>query len=184
MAEPALYREIDTGTFERQWRPMHETVFSGRPAHDRPFRNPEWEIVLVPYGLYMKRDVFTALAEAAQRSGDQEAIIMNAEVLVPEPAIAIPWIYSALDEARCTTLGHFEAHLFSQSMSWGVVCSPDDFSCIAGGPGFMNILVETLGGLDSIRQRFLTFVSDEWSVPNDVRQKVLQSVGWEPTRFE
>ena len=174
-----MYREIDRKTFGQKWRAIHDSVFSGCPADEQPFRNPAWDTFLFPYRLEMEEDVFNAIAQAARQLGDHELIIMNAEVLVPEPAAAISWSYSELDEVRCTTLGHFESHLYGHSASWGMVCAVDDFSRLGGRAPFMNVVAKALGGRVAIRERFLRFAAQEWQVTQEFRRKVLRSAGWE-----
>jgi len=174
-------REIPVADFEGEWRKLYDSVFNGALVPHRPFRNETWEAFLFPYSLYMEEDVFAAIGAAARQQGDDECVIWNAEVLVPEPGATIPWSHDALDQARCTVLGHFETHLFGRSGSWGMACcSVHDFSRLGGAASFMDVIAGTLGGRHSIRQRFLSFLeSYEW-MPESVRGRILQDVGWTP----
>ena len=174
-------RQVPVADFERDWRNVYDSVFNGALVPDRPFRNEAWETFLFPYALNMEEDIFASIGAAARQQGDDECFIWNAEVLVPEPGAIIPWRHDSLDQARCTVLGHFETHLFGRSRSWGMVCcSVHLFSRLGGEASFMETVAGTLGGRDSIRQRFLSFVeSYEW-MPETVRSTILHDVGWTP----
>lgn len=175
---PMLYREIPVLTFEQQWRITHDSVFNGRPAQEQPFLKQEWERLLIPYGLSMEPSVFNALGRAARLKHDLEAVIHNFETIEPQPAASIDWTYQALDEARCSLLGHFETHLFGSSGTWGVVCTVNDVSCVAGEPVFMDALVNSLGGREILKERFLQFDAVEWRIPQEIRLKLLRLVNW------
>lgn len=175
------YQKIDPDTFEREWRALYDSVFSGQSAEERPFRDPTWEIFLVPHGsLNIERNVFDAIAKAAQEVGDDQVMIKDAEIISPpEPAVIIPWSYSALIEVRDNSfLGHFETRMFARSALWGAACSYEDFSCLGGVPAFMSTVAQAMGGRQVIRATFLDYAYREWGAKEDFRRKVLKSVGW------
>jgi len=171
-------RALPVAAFDREWRKIHDSVFVDRHAVERPFRNSAWEAVLVPYALNMEEDVFAAIGTAARQRGDDELVVWNAEVLVPEPGAIIPWSYESLNEVRASILGHFETHLFGRSGSWGVVCSVVQFSWLGGDATLMDSFAGALGGRNAVRQRFLNYARDGWTVPEASQGQILQSVGW------
>ena len=76
-------RALSVEAFEREWRHKHDSIFSGHPATDWPFRNETWEAFLFPYGFRISEDIFSSIAQAAQARGDNEFVIWNAEVDLP-----------------------------------------------------------------------------------------------------
>jgi len=173
------YRKIDSETFETVLRRIHDGVFSGRHAHEGPFRNADWEIFLLPYEMNMEQDTFGAISQTAQRLRDNELIIKDFDVHPPELPIAVPWDWQVLEEIQgATDLALVESHGFGRSGCWGLVWTKDDFSCLGGEESFMNTVAELLGGRDKIRERFFNFVTEEWQIPEEFKRKILQMVGW------
>ncbi len=171
--------------FDKEWKRIYDSVFTGRLVADRPFRRETWEVFFFPYGIYMEEDIFMSIGSAARQRGDDELVIWNAEVLIPEPGMIIPWRYQSLDQARCTVLGHFETHLFGRSASWGVVCSIHDFASLGCEPSVMEAVASTLGGRDAIRQTFLSYADkyakEGWTIPDSVLKRIMQEVTGKPT---
>ena len=91
---PILSRVVSPEVFDHEWRALHDAVFCGRSAEDRPFRDPAWEMILLPEGmalLALEQQVFNAIAGAAQQMGDSEVIITDANLRAPAaPALIIP----------------------------------------------------------------------------------------------
>ncbi len=176
-------RTLSVEVFEREWRHSHDSIFLGLPATERPFRNETWGALLLPYAFRVEEDVFSAIAEAAQIRGDEEFVIWNAEVIDPEPGVIVPWDREVLNRVRYSTpLGQFETHLFGRSAAWGWVCTIDDFSWLAGDSSFMDTVTRRLGGCDAIRRGFLQFAETDWDIPADLRERLLDLVGWRDPR--
>lgn len=155
------FQSIPPDVFARELRALHDSIFSGRPPEDHPFRNQAWEMVLLESDISMYEEAFEALAYAAREVGDDELIIKDADIIWPqEPAVILPWSFAALDDVRCeTVLGHVGVHMFGRSTFWGLACDEDDLSCVGGGPRFMDTFVAALGGREAVRERFLRFAT-------------------------
>ncbi len=46
----------------------------------------------------------------------------------------------------------------------------------------MDMVARGLGGRDAIRQRFLRFAENDWDIPSDMRERLLDLVGWRAPR--
>lgn len=64
---------------------------------------------------------------------------------------------------------------------WGCICaaSLDDVAVVGGDGQFVSALLERVGGEVVLRERFLRFARDEWSVGEDMRRRLLRMAGWE-----
>ncbi|WP_164929335.1 hypothetical protein [Gloeobacter violaceus] len=154
-----------------------------RSVRTTPFVNKAWETVLVPYGLYgiiTNATEFKALERAALEVGDEVAIITDIEPIPPHRySVLTTWDEQSF-EAACDTgfLKHVDSVLFGRSMGWGAFCATDDYSWIGGHAGFMQVFIAEAGGITVLRDRFLSFASDEWQVDSAFRDALLERVGW------
>lgn len=183
MSEP--YRQIPYDVYRQEWLKVHEAIFSGRPPNDKPFRDPNWEGILLPHGFNMDDDVFDALSAAGRAEGDLDIMITDAEVIpVDMWAVGLSWSREALDEIGSgARYGFVTAHLFGRSGSWGVARDDeDDFLCVGGTGKFMGTLVAALGGRSVVRDRFLRYAVEDLQAPVEYRDKLLDSVGWRISR--
>lgn len=173
------FREVPPDVYEREWRAIHDSIFSGRLLpENRPFRNSTWRMFLFPYGLNMDEREFDAIAQAAMEQGDNEFIVEPDVIGFSEPGALLPWSYSVLDTVCPTVLGQLDTHLFGRSGSWGIVCDVEDYSCIGGEASFMDRVVALLGGAKAIRKRFLRFATEEYPFDKEFLDTLLKVVGW------
>jgi len=141
--------------YRQEWLKVHEAIFSGRPPNDKPFRDPNWERILLPHGFNMDDDVFDALSAAGRAEGDLDIVITDAEVIpVDMWAVGLSWSREALDEIGSgARYGFVTAHLFGRSGSWGVARD------------------------DVVHDRFLRYAAEDLQAPVEYRDRLLDSVG-------
>lgn len=179
--------------YESNLSKLHESIFSNNLSspldmlsHSCPFKDAEWKIALVPYGIHLIESDFLALAEAAKQLKDQVLIIINSEVILPdESGIIIPWSYQVLKKAiyrreSASLIGILDTHMFGYSGKWGAIsaCSLDDFLLIGGVESFISDFLTIIGGEPVAKRRFLEFAQDEWCVTDDIRDHALSLAGW------
>lgn len=182
MIEPqSQFQHIPLDLFEKEWRPILNSIFAQTTDYKQFFLNSAWKSILLPYGLY-SQDNFEAIAQAAKEVGDYELIIKDAEILDPAEklAIAMPWLYSAFDAVRCNTiLNHFDFYLFGKSAKWGGISSVNDYLYIAGEQVFIGNLLKIFGGIETVRIRFFDFLKEEHIPRTSSMEKILRNIGWE-----
>ena len=164
--------------FEREWKPIHDAIFTGRYAMEGTFRDPTWAIVVLPNDWLFEEADFDALASMAAEGGDTVLVLKDAEIISPpEPARVIPMSFGALDAVwRLTCLSGVETHMFGRSATWGCCFTKDDFHLVAGQPRLMERFISTRGGRERLVRRFMEFSEGVFSA--EFRDKVLKLAGW------
>jgi hypothetical protein len=172
--------------FQTAWLPRVERIFTGADPADGMLRDQSWKAVLLPGGLVLDDDHFSALASVAQRAGDHTvAVTAYAEQGRREPHFELAWSRADFEElATETVLGHVDTVVFGGSESWGLLASPESFAVLGGTPGFMDAFVAAAGGQDSLEDRFRS-VAEEGVVGHGAAGEqyvdaLLTAVGWRP----
>src|SRR5262245_23822386 len=151
-ARPDLFTDLAPEIYDKEWKPTHDRVFCGRYAIEGAFRDPAWQVDILPHSRMDDDSEFEALVAMVAEVDDTVLVIKDAEIISPpEPARLLPVSFAALDAVwRNTILCHFETHLFGRSAAWGVVFTVDDFTLVAGQPGLMERFTARLGGRERL----------------------------------
>lgn len=149
--------ELTWAEYARNHAPVHDSIFSGRDAHEGPFADGGWPCVPLVGGLSMDEETFSALAGAAGAQGDDRFVVTyRATVFEQDPPVEAPWTPAALEAVRCgTPFGHVDADVFGASGTWGLLASCEHFAVLGGTPGFMaDFLARVEGGEARLRRDF------------------------------
>jgi|CXWL01.1.fsa_nt_gi hypothetical protein len=171
--------------FDLRFRVLHDAIFRTYATEGAFFRDPAWKVVLLPYGIRMSCDDFSALSKAAQRLGDDQLILIDIESISPSPMAAmVSWDYCELKKLRFqdgTNFSLLDTHLFGCSGRWGAIsaCSLDDILVLGGDKDFMSVFIPSAGGIEALRSRFLDFASDSWRVSEVISQQLVKLAGWD-----
>ncbi|MDB4977990.1 MAG: hypothetical protein JWM56_176 [Candidatus Peribacteria bacterium] len=158
---------------------LHNTIY-GTDFLNFPFNKRSWEVVLLPFGIWMTEENYSAIASASQYMGDEEYFIVDAEKtgLLPQAAI-LQWPYADLEKLEAKhQLGQVITHWFGRSASWGVACHEDHFATIGGDPDFMDRFVMLRGGREALRSTFLEYWPHVILRNEDRKKTVLSFAGW------
>ncbi|MBI3621121.1 MAG: hypothetical protein HY208_02900 [Nitrospirae bacterium] len=183
---------ISIDEFIERYKALHDAIFKQQCyLPDFPFINQTWQVALLPYGELKFSDIdFYALMQAAQSGGDQEIIITDVDTLpiiyqkpVLSPhrkSVKIYWNKEDLDRlSHEIFFGHFDAHVFGCSGTWGVVSYWDNCFCVGGSPAFMDVFIRKAGGMQALKERFLDYANNIWEFGSeDVKKKTLALAGW------
>jgi len=180
-------RVISLQEFRSKFQSVHDAIFSGR-EHDvdpsnwyMPFADASWERILVPNNITCLDDTtFKALTEAAIRKGDDKVIVTESESLPHhERAAEVFWDQKMLRSlSDFDNIAHFELHAFGMSASWGLMCYYDEFSLLGGTSTFMATFLESAGGMQRVKERFIQHALEIWVMDPTVQVEILRSVGW------
>ncbi|MGE0025270.1 MAG: hypothetical protein AB7S70_16740 [Hyphomicrobium sp.] len=152
------------------------SIFSSRPIEDGPFRNANWEVFLVPHQLLMQEDHFRHLQASADLVGDKDLIVLSDDL---QQSVVINWDYQSLIGLAGHAVAVNDAYVFGGSAVWGMVCTHDDFSLLAGTPAFMDKYAREAGGREHLREAFLNWIRPPgWLVPTHITRKLLALAGW------
>jgi len=173
-----MFSDLASEVYEREWKPIHDAIFSGRYAMEGAFRDLTWEIVVLPYDWMREAKDFEALAAMAGEAGDTVLVIKDAEIISPpEPARQIPVSFPSLRAVwKETKLSIVEDHVFGRSAAWGSVFTKEDFNLVAGQPRLMGPFTTRLGGREHLRHRFIAF--SEGIFAGQDLDAVLKLAGW------
>ena len=180
----SIFRSLSLEQFDEEFGVCYRSIFQGDRMDLRPFRHPEWQVLLLPYGSNMDENDFHALARAAEVCGDREIVLADVETIDPsEAAVVIPASYLDFERVKSrpmTNLPIMDSVLFGRSGQWGCIfaASLDDVSIVGGDSSFIASFVDAAGGSSALRARFLEFSTKEWSVREASRSNLLKLVGW------
>jgi hypothetical protein len=148
--------ELDAETFETKWKSIHDRVFSGREADEKPFASNDWPMALLARGLSLGAGDLRALRLAASMNGDAKAVICDGEgEWEDEPARILDLSEDDLGDLESNSVyGHTVSHLFGQSGEWGLVTSHESFAIFSANPKTFSAFVAELGGSAVVEARF------------------------------
>lgn len=178
---------IKLDEFRTNLQLLHDTIFSGREYSDDPlerylpFTDSTWERILVPDNIISLDNVtFKALADTAMKIGDDRVIVTESESLPHyERTMRVAWDKERLRSLRdYSDVAHFELHAFGMSASWGLMCYYDEFSLLGGTATFMATFLESAGGMQRVKERFIQHALETWVMDPVVQVQILKSVGW------
>ncbi|MBK7951659.1 MAG: hypothetical protein IPK00_23535 [Deltaproteobacteria bacterium] len=151
-----MIRMIDRDEFTRRWRPIHDRIFSGRAADEKPFASSTWPMALLAGGLSIDTSDLLSIKAATTANGDSKAIICDGEgEWADEPARTFELSQGDLEEIEYNSfLGHTISHIFGESGQWGLVVSHENFSIFSANPATFEVFLEAAGGLDLLRLKF------------------------------
>ena len=169
--------------YVNQYQEIHDSIFSERPIYLNPFQNDQWERVLFSCTLALDEPEFTPLSIAAQKFGDVEAIVTDAEFDPPD-SMKVPWEKMAFEKVWALSgLGHLLVHVYGFSRTWGMVIDQEkDYACLGGSIEFMTSFLSEYGGKDKLKEDFLRMVEADWKTASkdlEPINQILRSVGWE-----
>jgi len=179
------YKTISSEEFKSRYLAIHDSIFTGRLVHQKPFENPNWEIILLPGGIRFPKDIFLAWEKAALECGDSEVILTDCDQTVDtthNDTILMTWDYQNIKDIYLSDsfVGVLDTNIFGQSGSWGIICySKDDFSCIGGPPSFIDNFSSPLGGRKGLKENFYDFMLQGWFIDEKMKLEILKSVGWQ-----
>ncbi|MBI5854035.1 MAG: hypothetical protein HZB35_02150 [Nitrospirae bacterium] len=179
-----MISKISLAEFSEKYKLVHDAIFSGRSVFQMPFEHLEWDYVILPGRIHIADDILQALASAAIHCGDICFIATSceADMAMPhEDSIVGSWEadrFGEIDDVA-PVLSSTDNHVFGKSGRWGMIRYYDDFSCVGGDKGFMEIFLGSLGGRDTLKERFRRFDSEGWYIDKDYKSKILRSVGWD-----
>ncbi len=136
---------------------------------------------LLPGGVHIEQDIFSALAKAARVQGDTEFVVTDFETIPPHQVPVIcDWDFHGFQHVlrEYPLLHAVDIHMFGRSGTWGMICYVDDFSCLGSEQSFSALFSGELGGEGAIKERFLEFSREGWFVNEADKQMLLASVGW------
>jgi hypothetical protein len=124
----------------------------------------------------MQEADFRCLRRAAGKVGDSD-LLVSAEgggLLV-----ALSTYAELLTLAGNPVAMNEVVYIFGRSGTWGMLCTPGDFSVLGGVETFMNEYAFAREGRDSFRRNFLDWIrSPGWFVPTHITKKLLTIANW------
>ena len=143
--------------FSEKHQSAHARVFTqGRLDifAQSPFAETSWEVFLRPHELNMRATDVQALGYAASQVGDGCAII-SGESYAEFDSVMVDFEPRSFDKAYSEMICIVDnPHLFGPSASWGLFCTHDDYSLLAGVPEFMDAFASRFGGREGVRADF------------------------------
>lgn len=188
MSIPAqkLLETIPWPRYWERWAPIQRAIFSGREPQDGAFADAGWPAVLLPGGLRLDDDVFSALARTARAQGDDRFIIAYREsVFEHQPPVMAPWTRAALEEAHLSVFGHVPVNVFGASATWGLVADAENVAVLAAAPAVMEDFLRRIdGGAERLRVEFARTARDGRigfaQAGTRYANQLMQRVGWAP----
>jgi hypothetical protein len=178
-------RNLTPKRFDSDYRAVFERVFLPPKTVSNPraipFADRSWQVVAVLAVYGFEPPEYDALRSAARSAGDTEAVIMDAEA---EPRPLYPAVFSWPDAwmRDLTGDGRFgmDLALFGRSGRWGAYLLFESYIAYVGGePGFMDVFLADIGGIEVIKRRLKEAVAETES-PWDLRcmSETLAGLGW------
>lgn len=176
--------------FEGRFGNLYRSLYVDDEPFKASFCHSSWKFVLCTKSFEWNEKKFQGLCDAVAAVGDSEMVWTNLE-FAPRHSVScvIPLEYRTYVEAmRNDDLGWLYAGrkaIFGLSGLWaGIV---DEVTYFAGGfalfggtTPFIDELVRTSGGMERMRQDFVTLMDDPTAaVPSDLRERLLAEVGWD-----
>lgn len=180
-----MIEQIPRQKFLASFKTLHDSIFSVRMVHQKPFECANWELALIPGNHHYPKDFVLAFRTAVQSCGD--AIVLATDCEAAMAPLHQESVCVGLDDFSSfwqidrvgTVLASGDNHLFGISGKWGMIRYYDNFSCIGGEPVFMKCLYDSLGGKNALKQHFLDFNAEGgWQVDEDWKKQVIESIGW------
>ena len=155
-----MLRFIAQHDFTRLYGDRHAAVFSGRHADEGPFATSTWPMCLLGGGLSLEQRDFQALSGVALRLGDAEATLVDPKWSFPDSsATTLLWELAYFEDARLTSLGHLEVHVFGASQQWGLTAHWEGFSVFGAEPKVFAEFLNLAGGLSAVGERYSAWES-------------------------
>lgn len=178
-----MLQRISSREFSDKYQATHARVFTqGRLDifAQSPFTDTSWEVFLRPHDLNMRASDVEALGYAASQVGDRCAIV-SGESYAEFNSMMLDFDPRSFDEAYSEMICIVDnPHLFGPSASWGLFCTHDDYSLLAGVPRYMDAFASRFGGREGIRADFFgTFAFTTAALVGPVfGPRLLQLAGW------
>jgi hypothetical protein len=172
--------------FEEEFGALYRSIFARRPLEERPFRNPEWQVLLLPYGPGSRPEDLEAIFAAATACGDSEVVI-KADIIEPEEEAGVVCeatveAFEAAQWREESLLAVVDIHFFGRSGCWGCITMPSQEGLVfLGGEGkFIQRFLESVGGEEVLRSRWLTFADEDLYLSKEELDRLLRIAGWKP----
>ncbi len=179
---------LSRSSFEQLWSTKYSRVFSGRPVLGGAFVDADWKIIGLSVPAFVDAETgdaqtALALASSARECGSATLVGKNRTDFDQASAYALsaPMEPEMVGPMQIALLDPSEAHMFSESVEWGMVVEPTDGLYFLGGsPRFMNLFLSRSRGESVYRAWFVERLS-MWGSELHVRSyasKLLTLLGW------
>jgi hypothetical protein len=140
---------------------LHSRVFSGRPIEEGPFARKEWQIALIPGGLGMSERYVKALSNVRGGDTSMPAYLVDAEAQFPEESpIRLDLAAESLRQIKANSaVAHVEAHLFDDTLRWGVAFHPEGVALLGTEPSLLGEFLSHIGGREELVREFAEFAA-------------------------
>lgn len=146
------------------------------------FRTTGWQAVLAPFrGFRFDGPTYRGLIAGSSAAGDDCIVVTDVDTWPGHgEAIVFQWPHTSWDEVVMSgdIVNVFDCALFGDSGDWLAYLDHEEWCMIGGSQTFMQAFLDTAGGEQAVRNRFVASGSDllRYTIPITYR-RLLQRLG-------
>ncbi len=178
--------EIDRISFLKQYKDIALSVFKSFKIIDGVFKQQDWDVLFLPYDVFLTELEIYAFREMLIYAGDQKYIISDIERrpyhqnnLIIDISKNSPF----LEELNHGSLGVFSCILFGESKSWGLfIDRANEVRLLGASTDILDHFVTKGGGQEALYKEFKKFATETWTtslIPFSEGKKILNRYNWD-----